>query len=60
MHAGVWNGVDGTMCLHTRLGDDFAVLPRLICGGFIMELGILALLLPRAFQRALDYENQAK
>ena len=23
------------ICLHIRLGDDFAVLPRLICGGLI-------------------------
>ena len=48
------------MCLHIRLGDDFAVLPHLICGDWIMELGTLALLLPRAFQRALDCENQEK
>ena len=50
----------GRICLRIRLGDDFAVLPRQICDGFIMELGMLALLLPRAFQQALDCENQAK
>ena len=50
----------GRICLHIRLGDDFAVLPRLICGDWIMELGTLALLSPRTFQRALDCENQVK
>ena len=50
----------GRICLHFTLGDDFAVLPRLICGDWIMELGTLALRLPRAFQRALDCANQVK
>ena len=36
------------------------VLPRLLCYSFIMEVGVLALTLLRAFQRALDCENQAK
>ena len=40
----------GSIFLHIRLGDDFAVLPRLICGGWIMEIGTLALLSSRAFQ----------
>ena len=31
----------GRIGLHIRLGDDFAVLPRLICGGRIMEIGTL-------------------
>ena len=31
----------GRICLHLRLGDDFAVLPRLICGGRIMKIGNL-------------------
>ena len=40
----------GRICLNIRLGDDFAVLPRLICDGWIMEIGTLVLLSPRAFQ----------
>ena len=50
----------GRIYLHIRLGDDFAVFLRLICGGCSMEPGIIALLSPGAFQRAQNSENRVK